>query len=157
LVLNYPADRELPFNRPVLEPWWGAWEPILLGLVAILVAAALLLSWALLATVYFALARLIAFFADRHLDWRGSWRLASAALMPGALLLNAAIFFYGLGVVDLIRFLVLAVLHLVLGWIYLVVSSLLLPRSPTATPCQVNPFASPASEPKPPTPDKNNS
>ena len=147
LVFDYPKDRTVQFNRPELIPWWGAWEPILLGVIAISTLAGLMLSWALLATLYFPFVRLLAFFKDRDLDWGGSWRVASAALIPGALLLALAIFLYGVAVLDLVHLLVLAVTHLVMGWIYLIVSPLTLPRLVTVVPPSANPFStSPAEE-----------
>src|SRR5205823_14446455 len=89
---GYPASWGLDFNRPKLAPLWEAWEPILLGLTALSVVLALLLNWALLATLYCGLVRLLGFFKDRNLNWRSSWRLASAALLPGGLLFTASIF-----------------------------------------------------------------
>ena len=46
---------------------------------------------------------IIAYFKDRRLTARGAWKLASAALLPGALLVCAGIVLYGLGVADLLR------------------------------------------------------
>jgi hypothetical protein len=146
IICQYPEDYVVQFNRPELEPWWGAWEPIILGLVFIAVMASLLLSWAILATLYFGFVRLIAFFKDRDLTWSGSWRLASAALMPGAVWLTAGIVFYGLGALDVIRFLFVAVLHLVIGWIYLAVGILRLPRISGVARPATNPFAVPPAE-----------
>ena len=76
------------FNRTELGPWWGAWAPAILAIVAMLVVTGLMVSWACLATVYFLPAWLVGFFANRDLSLRGSWRLAGAALMPGALLMT---------------------------------------------------------------------
>jgi hypothetical protein len=95
--------------------------------------------WACLATVYALPAWLVGFFADRDLTLRGSWRLAGAALMPGALFLSAAIGLYGWGALDLVRLAVAAAVHLVMGWIYLFVSPLCLPRHPAVT-AVANPF-----------------
>ena len=148
LLLSYPQRWTVEFNRPRLAPWWEAWEPILLGLAGLLVVAVQLVSWALLATFYCGLVRVLGFFKDRDLNWGRSWRLASAALLPGTLLLPAAIFCYGLGVVDLLRLLLLFVLHLAVSWIYLVVSPVLVPRLPAVLPPGVNPFAAPPARPK---------
>jgi len=143
IIGQYPKDYLVQFNRPELEPWWGAWEPIILSLVFIIVIASLILSWAVLATLYFGFVRLFAFFKDRELTWGGSWRLAAAALMPGAVWLSAGVFLYGLGVLDLIRFLLVAIFHVVIGWIYLALGALKLPPlSSTARPA-ANPFTVP--------------
>jgi hypothetical protein len=142
--LPFPYSRNyiIDFNRPELEPWWGAWESIILGIVAIAVVAALLISWAALATLYVIFVRLIAFFNDRNASWGASWRLASAALMPGAVLLSSAIVLYGLALLDLIRFLVLAVLHLAVGWVYIILGTRMLPPV-CGTTVRDNPFAAP--------------
>jgi hypothetical protein len=60
--------------------------------------------------------------------------------MPGALFLCGAIFLYGWGALDIVRLAVAAAVHLVMGWIYLLVSLLCLPRQPVAT-GEENPFA----------------
>jgi len=124
----YPSDQALYFDRTDLEPLWNAWKPDILGIAAGVVIVGLMLFWSVLATVYFLLVWLICFFADRDLNFRESWRLAGAALMPGALLLTAAIAFYALGALDLIQMSFAFGAHFVLGWIYLFVSPLFLPR-----------------------------
>jgi hypothetical protein len=138
LDLSYPADQALYFDRTDLEPLWRAWKPDLLAIAAGAVIAGLMLAWAALATVYFLPAWLICFFADRDLNFRQSWRLAGAALMPGALLLAAAMAFYALGALDLIQLSFAVGAHLVLGWIYLFISPLFLPRPSPAE--KRNPF-----------------
>ncbi len=148
LFFNYPKSWNGDFNRGKLVPLWDAWEPVLLGLVPFCIIVFLFMSWAALSALYSLLVRLLGFFKDRDLDWRSSWRLASAALMPGALLLGAGIFCYGFGVVDLIRLLLLFVLHFMLGWVYLAVSPLFVPRLADVLPRGVNPFTTSTSEPK---------
>lgn len=135
----YPPGWAVALNRAELGPWWGAWAPAVLAIVAVLVVGGLMLSWASLATVYFLPAWLVGFFANRTLSLGGSWRLAGAALMPGALLLSAAIVLYGWGAFDLVLLTTAAAAHWVTGWVYLFVSPLLLPRSTTAT-AKENPF-----------------
>ena len=129
----------MSFNRTDLEPLWGAWEPEMLAIAVLAVVAGLMLLWAVLATVYFLPVWLISFFANRDLNFRGSWKLAGAALMPGALLLTAAIVLYDFGVLDLIQFCFLFGAHFVLGWIYLFISQLFLPRTDSTQP-KDNPF-----------------
>jgi hypothetical protein len=98
-----------------------------------------MLGWAVMATVYFFPVWLVCFFANRDLNFRQSWRLAGAALMPGALLLTAAIAIYALGALDLIQMSFAFGAHLVLGWIYLFISVLFLQRvSPSE---KQNPFS----------------
>ena len=137
----YPRGYVIEFNRPEVQPWWEAWEPIISGILALVTAFALLLSWLVLASLYFPVAWVIAFFADRRLTWAGSWRLAAAANMPGALLLSLGILAYGLQAIDLVRFLVLVCLHLVAGWIFLIASPFTLPRVENAPVQARNPFS----------------
>jgi hypothetical protein len=137
---GYPPGQAVAFNRTELAPWWGAWSPAILAVVAALVVAGLLLSWACLATVYSLPAWLVGFFANRQLTLRGSWRLAGAALMPGALFLCAAIVLYGCGTLDLVQFAVAFAAHVVVGWVYLFASPFWLPRHPGAV-AKANPFA----------------
>jgi len=147
LLLNYPKAWEGELNRVRLGPWWEAWEPILLGIAGLVAIVILFLNWAFLATIYCAFVRLLGFFKDRDLNWASSWRLASAALMPGALLLTLGIFCYGLGLVDLIRLLLLFILHFVVGWIYLAISPVFVPRLPAILPRGINPFTPATPEP----------
>ncbi|MGD0253228.1 MAG: hypothetical protein ABSC01_11085 [Verrucomicrobiota bacterium] len=137
---NYPPGWIVAFNRTDLEPLWDAWKPDILAIATGAVIVGLMLSWTVLATVYFLPVWLISFFADRDLNFRQSWRLAGAALMPGALLLTAAIAFYGMGALDLIQMSSAFGAHLVLGWIYFFISVLFLQRvSPSE---RQNPFSS---------------
>jgi len=140
-TVSYPSDRVVAFNQAELEPWWGAWEPAILACAGTLVALGLMTVWALLAAVHMPAALLVAFFANRELSWAGSWRLAAAALMPGALLLTLGVLLYGLSVLDLVRLGLCAAVHFVVGWIYLFVSPLFLPRHPSIQALKGNPFA----------------
>jgi ABC-type Fe3+ transport system permease subunit len=62
-------------------------------------------------------------------------------LMPGALFLTFGIYAYGLNLVDLPHLGMLAALHMMIGWVYLVVSPWFLPRSGEAVKTKGNPFA----------------
>jgi hypothetical protein len=141
---NYPRKWTLAFNRTELEPRWDAWRPAILAVVTGVVIIGLLISWAVLASVNFLPAWLAGFFANRDLSLVGSWRLAGAALMPGALFLTGAIVCYGLGALDLVRLGAAGALHLVLGWIYALLSPLRRPLHPAAT-ASKNPFIPPKS------------
>jgi hypothetical protein len=99
-----------------------------------------MLAWAALATVYFLPVWLIGVFVNRNLNFRSSWKLAGAALMPGALLLTAAIVLYDFAALDLIQFCFIFSAHFALGWIYLFLSQFFLPRI-DSTPPEGNPFA----------------
>jgi hypothetical protein len=137
---DYPRDWIVSFNRTDLEPPWGAWEPELLAIALLAAVAGLMLVWAVLATIYFLPLRLINFYANRDLDFRGSWKLAGAALMPGALLLTVAVVLFDFAVLDLVQIWFIFAAHFALGWIYLFLSQLCLPRIDPASP-KGNPFA----------------
>ncbi|HTY86371.1 MAG TPA: hypothetical protein VMB80_02815 [Candidatus Acidoferrum sp.] len=137
----YPADYTIAFNRIDLEPLWGAWEPEWLAIALLALVGALLLTWALLATLYFLPAWLVGHLANRDLRRRDSWKLAGAALLPGALLFTVAIVLFNWGVLDLIQLCFLFAAHLALGWVYLFLSPLFLPRR-NAAPPRDNPFSS---------------
>ena len=98
--IRYPVSLAVPFNFQELKPWWGAWAPVVLAIAALGTILALLLSWKVLATVYCLPVWLLGFILNRDLTWRGSWLLSGAALMPGALVMAAAIAGYGLGKLD---------------------------------------------------------
>ena len=143
---SYPPGRALAFNATELGPWWGAWAPAILAIVGGTVVAGLMASWACLATVYCIPAWLISYFTNRECGLGGSWRLAGAALMPGALLMCGAILLYGWGALDLVRLAAAGAAHLVIGWVYLIVSPLCLPRraavaAAAAAAAKENPFA----------------
>jgi hypothetical protein len=126
--VDYPLGYVIAFNQRDARPAWGAWEPNILGLAAIGTFLGLLLVWGVLATVYFLPVWLICFFINRDLDFRASWKLAAAALMPGALLMALALVLYDLGVFDLVQLCFAFGMHLVIGWVYLFVSPMFLNR-----------------------------
>jgi len=128
-----------PFNRIGLEPLWGAWQPELLAITLPAVVAGLMLTWAALSTVYFLPVWLIAFFLNRALSFPGSWKLAGAALMPGALLAGAAIVLYDYAFIGLVQFCFILAAHFTLSWAYLILSQFFLPRM-DSTESKGNPF-----------------
>jgi hypothetical protein len=141
---SYPKDRSIPFNQPDLQSHWGAWETMIHFWAGLLVFIGLFLSWLILATIYSPMLRVYAFFQDRELSLAGSWKLAAAAMLPGALLVSAALVLYGLGLLDLPRFLAIWILHFFVGWAYLYVSPRRLPVTPDAPPTvRSNPFDTP--------------
>jgi hypothetical protein len=100
----------------------------------------LLASWWLLATVYFLPVWMLGFFVNRDLNFRRSWKLSGAALLPGALLLAAGILLYDFGAVNLVQLGFIFGAHFILGWIYLFISLLFVPGIPAAA-SGANPFA----------------
>ena len=124
----YPSGYLIAANRSDARPTWGAWSPNLLGLVAIGTFFGLMGTWLLLATIYFFPVWLLCFFANRDLNFRASWKLAAAALMPGALVMALALVLYDYGAFDFVQLCFAFGMHLVIGWIYLFVSPLFLIR-----------------------------
>jgi hypothetical protein len=124
----YVPDRAAPFNRTELEPLWGAWSAEILFIAFVAVTLVLLANWWLLAMVYFLPVWLLAFYTNRDLNFRASWKLSGAALQPGALLMAAGILLYDSGCLDLVSLGFIFAAHFVLGWIYLFLSQLFLPR-----------------------------
>ncbi len=141
LEFNYPEKNILAFNRPELEPWWGAWQPMSFVGAALFTIAYLFVCWGVLATIYCPAAKLVSFFANRELSWGGSWRLSAAALMPGALFLILGIVAYGLGLIDLIRFAFAFGFHLFIGWVFIFIAPFFLPRNVQVEAQRKNPFA----------------
>lgn len=135
----YPGGVVISFNRLELAPSWGAWEAEILFGTGAFVVVALFISWWLLSTLYFVPVWLLGFFANRDLNFRRSWKLSGAALMPGALLMAAGVLLYDFGAVDLVQLGFIFGAHLLLGWIYLFVSLLFVPAIATGAP-RGNPF-----------------
>jgi hypothetical protein len=144
IVVPYEHNWVVALNRTDLVPWWGAWAPPILGISALLVIGGLLITWGILATVYCWIAWLTGFFANRDLRLGGSWRLAGAALMPGALLMSMGILAYALGWLDIPGLAIICGAHFVTQWFYLLVSVFALPRHPGIPKAKANPFAAAA-------------
>lgn len=136
---DYGREFSLMLSRAALEPWWGAWQPVILACIGVSVLLLLFGIWALLASIYTLPAKLITWFTDRDLSWRGAWRLGSAALLPGALLMALAIMLYAWQALDLIELGSLCVAHLLMGWVYVVGAAWVCPRS-VIVPATPNPF-----------------
>ena len=135
---NYPPGFIIAANQRDARPAWGAWSPDILALVAIGTFFGLLCLWALLATIYSLPVWIIGCFYNRDLDFFASWKLAGAALLPGALIISGALVFYGLGACDLVQFCFAFAVHLVIGWIYLFLGPMFLNRAQPAG--KENPF-----------------
>ncbi len=118
-ALHYPAARSVPFNCTDLLPLWRTWHLWLIAGIVGFVVAVLLPGWAVLAAVYAVVARLAVPSFYHQWGWTGYWRLASAALMPGALWMSGTTLLYGLRGLGLTGFLLAFGAHFVIGWLYL--------------------------------------
>lgn len=151
-LLGYYPPGTVQFNQPELEAWWGAWRITLYAAIILGVVTFLFASWLVLACLYIVPVALTAYFKDRDVSLAGCWKLTCAALLTPALALGAGIALYGLGWIDLLRLLILWILHFPMGWIYLHYAIRRLP--PVQVPGtpgspKVNPFTEPKSK-KPP-------
>lgn len=126
--IPYPTTWNLPLNRRDLEPWWGAWHPVVAASLAVIVVFGLFASWGILGAVYALPVQLIGFSADRHVTVFGAWRLAVASLLPGALLMAAAMLAYSFQQLNVIQLVFAWLAHLALGWVYVFAAPLRLPR-----------------------------
>lgn len=140
LEFPYPRNWTITLARTEALAWWGAWEWALLTLLGVAVVLGLLLLWLVLGTVSCPLARGAAFFANRRLNWLGSWKLTGAAMLPAAFLVMTGLFFYGWLGMDLVKLLLFYLLHFVTTWIYIGVSPFFLPKDPAARSWSGNPF-----------------
>jgi len=138
---SYPTGWRIGLGQTEAEAWWGAWMPALLAMVAGATVAALMIIWAVLGFVYSGPGWLLVFFASRGARLSAIWRLAGAALLPGAVFLSVSIVLYGSGALDLLLLGLAAGLHLLIGWIYLVWAIFCLPVRKEEQTADVNPFA----------------
>ena len=136
----YPKGQTIYLTRQEAIPWWDAWQPILLGIVAVGTGLFFLTAWTGLATIIFLFVRLYAYFTDRHLTVGGAWRLSAAAFLPGTVALIAALVLYALGIADLIRFLLAVPVHLLIALVYLIRGTLTVDRIPAVPAPSANPF-----------------
>ncbi len=150
LALPYPRSWVMALNRPDVEPVWGAWRPYLLLGASGAVGSGMLIVWALLGALVAGPVRLYSAVLQREATFGGCWRLAVAALMPGALIMSLAILLYSLRRLTLVELLLFGGLHLVCGVVYLSVAPWFLPRRSA-----VSPFAPTPASAAPPLPPSN--
>ena len=150
LEVPYPKGYVIRLNLEDLKPWWGAWAPAILAVAGLGMAAGLLVSWTALTTLYCLPAWLLALYFNRKLSLGGSWKLAGAALIPGALVLTAALGLYALGGMDVVHVLTAWVLHILLGWGYVIMGVLARPKLQASLPPKHNPFLGALAEPNQP-------
>ena len=142
-AIPYQPQWTVNLNRAELEAWWGAWRPAALAYLAIGTMVFLFVSWIALATLYALVPIIVAFVSSRELTVWGSWKLAGAALMPGAIFQAIAIVLYGLGQLRVPEMLAAFAIHFVVGWVFLLGGGFRLPRdydNPELDPPAKNPF-----------------
>lgn len=139
----YPAGYVITLDQSEIKPAWGAWKPTLLAGATVGFTLQIFLQWLVLATIGGLLLRLFAFALGRDVTLGGAWRVALAALMPGALSLVVAMCAYAIYQISLPGLFVAFLTHLLVDVVYLTGALFALPRivSSGAT-RQANPFAS---------------
>ena len=138
--MNFPQGWRIAFNRPEVQPWWGAREGYVRIGVAIGASVGVWLSWQFLSACYCLPLWLAAAWGRRPLGPGGAWRLSGAAMIPGALVMMVTIALYRAGALDVVRFLFGSALHVVVGWVYVVSAVFFLPRSENPESARGNPF-----------------
>jgi hypothetical protein len=140
LEFEYGAGTSVELSRKRLEPWWEAWQPVCWTTVGLALVIVVLAAWWLVAALYTPAAMFIAWFSDRRLSWKGTWQISSAALMPGALLMAAALFSYGWRAIDLLGLSIFFVAHFIMAWVYVAGGVCAAPRLSCAA-AKRNPFS----------------
>ncbi len=138
LALPYRRDVDVPLGRIEASARWGAWSWVLLTGLGVATTLTLLALWWSLATLYTLPVLILAILMGRRARLLGTWRIISAALLPGALFADWSILAYGIGAVRLPGFAILFTLHLVVGWVWLVWGLSHCPRAGSREPD--NPF-----------------
>ena len=140
-ALPYPTGVEIELNRQRLDPWWNAWRPAFMFGGGLTTVAFLFASWFALAALYAVPVRVLAWLGGRAASPGKCWRLASAALLPGALWMAGAILLYAGEVLSLIGLGIAFGLHLVISWIFVLGAPFCLPRrAEEAEEIGANPF-----------------
>lgn len=124
----YPGGIEIELNRQSLDPRWNAWRPAFLFGGAFATSLFLFASWFALATLYALPVRVLAWFAGRTASLGKSWRIAAAALLPGAVWMGGAILLYAIEQLSLVGLGVAFGLHFVFAWVYVLGAPFCLPR-----------------------------
>jgi hypothetical protein len=117
-VISYHSFGNVPLGRTETGAWWRAWHPAFLAAAVVIHLFVLVIVWWLLAVFHGWAIRMLGFYLDRQIDFAGAARVAQAALVPGALWLTAALFFYTQGWLNLYGLIVVIVMHVPVGWVY---------------------------------------
>ncbi|HSH96203.1 MAG TPA: hypothetical protein VK968_18805 [Roseimicrobium sp.] len=143
MEIPYSNDITVPLDRAEAGPWWGARRPFLTAGFGAVIFAGLFISWTALATLYTPLVWLIGYLLDREMGSRRAFKIAAAALLPGAILLTGAILLYGLHQLPLPGLLIFFLLHIAVGWAYVIIAPFRVPKRPVEVDLKQNPFVTP--------------
>ena len=140
LNLSYENRWTLGLARAEVEPWWGAWQPLMQGGIFFGMCLFLQLSWFGLATGGTLGVRVLALLLHRNVTVAGSWKLSYAACFCGAMLMGLAILLYTYLQLSLTGLMILMPVHLVVGVVYLIGATIVLPSVSRVGPRAPNPF-----------------
>ncbi|MBL9134446.1 MAG: hypothetical protein JNK85_01195 [Verrucomicrobiales bacterium] len=115
---RYPATLRASVDRVEMSGLWSAWKAPILLTFGLATTIGVLMTWVLLATVYSPVLRLVSGFLNRDVGLGDCWKLAAAALLPGALLMTGAFGLYATHQLALVGLLLASPLHILVGWIY---------------------------------------
>lgn len=151
----YEPHWSIELNRQALDPWWGAWRPVIGFAVGLATVGLLLVSWLLLATLGCLPLRLHAWLAKRDTTLRGCWRVAAAAWLPGSLWMGGAVLLYAAEQLSLVGLALAVGFHCLLGLTYSIVAPFRLPAKVSVPDAlNGNPFTTPTAEPTQPSPSE---
>jgi hypothetical protein len=138
--LPYPERWVVQFNRDMLAPNWGAWQPAIIAGLGIGTALALMLSWTLLALLYAFYPWFVAALFKRDLLLHQAWKLCYAAMMPGSILMSFGLLLYVFGHISVVFFLIIFAVHFVIGWLYIFLAAFCLKKAEVVAVERGNPF-----------------
>jgi hypothetical protein len=151
--LPYSKRHVITLSRDEMEPWWGAWQKPILALIVAGVFIHLMVAWWIVGLAAAPIVKLIGFYADRKVSFGGSWRVANASLLPGAVLVAGGILLHGVRALDVAQLALVYAVQVVCGIIFLLTSPSFLPHLPgkprgnpfetgekDAKPAKANPF-----------------
>jgi len=140
--LAYPADLRTPVGRLDLQARWDAWQPIVTAGAALGTMIVLLAFWLLLGFVSSLVVWPLAWIRKKDLAWFGAWRVGSLSLSIGTLFAVLALWAYGFGLLDLLQFLIAALLQFLIWMVSLAFAFCALPARAPSPVAPGNPFAS---------------
>jgi len=129
-LIPYPRDFSFSLNKNDIYPWWLAWRIPMLFLIAIASILSLFIVWQVLSAIYSPLIKGIAWVYRKKITWSGAYALAGAALMPGAVIMCLSIVGYTGRLYSLEGLVIAMPLHLIVGWVFLLISPFFLEKAP---------------------------